>query len=202
MPLRFASRIAIAVAVAATVGVSLEAPAAADPTPWFSLGGGYGIQRNGDARSNDGAGVVTAAIGVGTAASQPLVLGGLFRTTGYVGLGVDLGVALRLATRGFCIGDWGVAVDLGLGARIWGQGSYGNFPVQPALTFGIPYGLQIVAGADVGDVASDKPSAKGGFVALEIDLLRLTVMRMGDTTKIWPNPSPIGTVAPPSAITP
>jgi hypothetical protein len=196
--LRFASSIAVAVAL---VG-ALESPAAADPTPWFSLGGGYGIQRNGNARSNDGAGAITAAIGVGTPSSHPLVLGGLFRTTGYVGLGVDLGVGLRLATRGFCIGDWGVAVDLGLGARVWGQGSYGNFPVQPALTFGLPYGLQIVAGADVGDVASDKPSAKGGFLALEIDLLRLTVMRMGDTTKTWPNPSPIGTAAPPSAITP
>jgi hypothetical protein len=173
--------------------LAFAAPAAhADPTPWFSFGGGWGLEHNGGARLDNGAGAIDLAIGVGTAATHPFVVGGIFRTVGYTYLGTDISLAVRLAMRSFCVGDWGLALDLGVAARTWGLGNYGQYPIQPVLTGGMPFGFQVAIGADFADVANQRPTARGGFVALELDFLRLTAMRTGETTKLWPNPSPIG----------
>jgi hypothetical protein len=108
-----------------------------------------------------------------------------------IGLGTDLGVALRVATGGFARGDWGLALDAGALWRPWRGGSYGEWPLQAVLTGGCPWGVQLAAGAELWSVAGGTP-AQGFFGAIELDLLRLTLMRQGSTERWWPNPSPAG----------
>jgi hypothetical protein len=128
------------------------------------------------------------------------VIGGVFRAISYPGLrGVDMSIAARLAMQSYCVGDWGLAVDLGVGGRFWGNSQYGQFPLHGVLIGGMPYGFQVAVGADVWDVSLQNPKATGGFVALELDFLRLTSMRSGETTKFWANPAPANA---PSAPTP
>ena len=196
-PLRLRSLLPAAAALA-VIG-SVASPARAEPTSWLSLGAGYGLQRNGTARSNDSAFALDGAIGVGTPATSPIVVGGVFRALGYLGLGADMSVSLRLATQGYCVGDWGLALDLGVGGRFWGDSSYGQYPLHGVHIGGMPFGLQLSVGADGWDVSGQTPVAAGGFVAFEIDLLRLTSMRSGATTKAWSNPAPANA---PSAPTP
>lgn len=191
----FFPRPAIALAVFASVALA-SSPASAEPTSWLSLGAGYGLQRNGTTQWKDNVFALDGAIGVGTPATAPIVVGGVFRSVGYLTLGADMSLSLRVATRGYCVGDWGVAIDIGVGARLWGGGPYGEYPLTGVLTLGGPFGLQIAAGAAAFDIAGETPAAAGGFVAFEIDLLRLTSMRTGSTTKLWSNPAPAN--APPS----
>jgi hypothetical protein len=169
----------------------ITAPARADVTSWLALGGGYGLARNGVASSIDSAGTFSGSIGVGTSPRSALVVGGMFRSVTYVGFGTDIGLGARLATRGFARGDWGFAFDLGLGYRYWGSGNYGQFPVQPVATLGAPWGLQLGVGANVFSL-DGATQAVGGFAVLEIDLLRLTLMRQGSTDSAWHNPLPAG----------
>jgi hypothetical protein len=165
--------------------------ARADVTSWLALGGGYGLARNGVASSVDGAGAFSASIGVGTSPHSSLVFGGMFRSMTFVGLGTDISLGARMATGGFARGDWGFAIDLGLGYRYWRGGDYGQFPVQPIVTLGAPWGVQLAVGANVFDIAGGT-QAVGGFAVLEIDLLRLTLMRQGSTDSAWRNPLPAG----------
>ena len=65
-------------------------------------------------------------VGVGTPATHPFIVGGVFRAVGYSGFGADMNVSLRLAMQSYCVGDWGVALDLGVGGRFWGGGHYGQ----------------------------------------------------------------------------
>jgi hypothetical protein len=105
-------------------------------------------------------------------------------------LGTDAGAALRLSTGGFARGSWGVALDAGAAYRTWGGGSYGRWPLQAALTVGVPWGFQVTGGGQLWSIDQGK-SAQGFFAALELDLLRLTVMRqVGE--QWWPNPIPAG----------
>ena len=60
---------------------------------------------------------------------------------------------------------------------------------------GGPWGLQLGIGADFFNIDSG-PAARGAVALLEIDLLRLTVMRQGATDRWWENPSPAGGRAP------
>jgi hypothetical protein len=166
-------------------------PARADVTSWFALGGGYGLERNALLRSADSAGSFSASFGVGSSPRGSFVLGGVFRSVTYFGLGTDISLSARLATRGFAQGDWGFAFDLGPGYRGWRGSDYGEFPLQGVITFGVPWGVQLAVGADVWNL-SNTPNALGGFAVLEIDLLRLTLMRQGSTDAAWKNPSPAG----------
>jgi hypothetical protein len=68
---------------------------------------------------------------------------------------------------------------------------YGDSPLQGVLTFGSPWGLQLAVGAEVWSLDGGV-SAQGVFAALEIDLLRLTLMRQGASERWWPNPNPAG----------
>ena len=56
---------------------------------------------------------------------------------------------------------------------------------------GGPWGLQVGVGADVWNIGGE-PYARGAVALLELDLLRLTVMRQGATDRWWENPSPAG----------
>jgi hypothetical protein len=112
-----------------------------------------------------------------------------------VGLGTDVGLALRGASGGFARGDWGFALDVGAAFRSWGGGSYGDWPLQAVLTGGTPWGFELAVGAEFANLERGRAS-EGMFVALELDFLRLSVMRQGSSLSWWPNPSPAGGAAP------
>jgi len=158
---------------------------------WLSIGGGATAQLQQGAATRDYAGAFTYSFGVGSSPLAPFVVGVIYRGTTMVGLGTDLGAALRLATGGFARGNWGLALDAGVLWRTWGSGTYGDSPLQGVLTFGSPWGLQIAAGTQLWTL-DNGVSAQGFFAALEVDLLRLTVMRRGPTERWWPNPNPAG----------
>jgi hypothetical protein len=169
-----------------------SSPARADVSSWFSAGGGYGVQR-GEARGAfDRATALTFSIGVGTTPASSIVVGGLLRSTTYFTLGTDLALSARVATGGFVRGQWGLAFDVGPGWRTWTDASnYGRFPLHAMVVGGAPWGLQLGVGGDFLNLEGS-PSARGLVAVLEVDLLRLTVMRQGSTDRYWENPSPAG----------
>ncbi len=175
----------------ASAALLASSPARADLSSWLSFGGGGGFERNAAASSADGAGVFTAAIGVGTNPRKDFVVGGIFRSTTYVGLGTDIGIGPRFASGGFARGQWGAALDIGILARTWRDGDYGNFPLQGVFLIGAPWGFQAGLGVQGFSVDGEKQTF-GGFAVLEIDILRLTVMRQGKTDLTWWNASPAG----------
>jgi hypothetical protein len=120
-------------------------------------------------------------LGLGTPPSSMVVVGALGRTTTYFGRGTDLALAARAATGGFARGQFGIALDAGAFKRWWGTESEGPLA---SVHFGAPYGLQLSFNASMG---SDEHRTYG--VLLGIDLLRLTVYRLGGT-QWWPNPRP------------
>jgi hypothetical protein len=180
------------VSLAAFAALACLAPgdARADVTSWLAVGGGY----SGQARhrgSFDTAGALSYSIGVGSSPTGALVFGGLIRGTTMFGLGTDFGPMFRAATGGFARGEWGAAIDLGALWRTWGDDAYGTWPLQGVLTVGAPWGLQLALGAQAASASGQTPS-QGFFATLELDLLRLTVMRQGPSERWWPNPAPAG----------
>lgn len=166
-----------------------SADARADVSSWLSLGGGYAGQLSQGASGADTAGTFTYTVGVGSSPKNPLVFGGVYRGATYFGLGTDIGPALRIASGSYARGDWGLALDGGVVWRTFG--SYGWFPLQGVLTAGSPWGFQVAVGVQGSNLGVGSP-AEGLFVALEIDLLRLTVTRQGSSERWWPNPNPAG----------
>jgi hypothetical protein len=158
---------------------------------WLAVGGGYALQRDRHAGENRFATTLTYSMGVGTSPLKPFVIGGLVRGTTFLGLGTDLGVGLRATTGGFARGDWGAAIEADALWRPWRDGDFGMWPLQAALTLGSPWGFQVSLGADFASVSGQR-SAVGGFAVLELDLLRLTVMRQGGSERWWYNPVPAG----------
>ena len=187
--LAFACGAVVACAAACTLHAS---DAHAEPSAWFTGGGGYGVQRSESREVYDRATALSFSVGVGTSPLGNLVVGGLVRTTTYFTLGTDLNLSARIATGGFARGQWGLAFDFGPGWRGWGKGAdYGRFPLHAMVVGGGPWGLQLGVGADIWNIGG-APFARGGVALLEIDLLRLTVMRQGATDRWWENPSPAG----------
>jgi hypothetical protein len=176
-------------ALAATLAAAPDARA--DLSSWLSVGGGATAQLAQGASSRDVAGTFTYAFGVGSSPLKPFVVGLMYRGVTMFGLGTDLGAAVRVATGGFARGNWGLALDAGVVWRTWGSGSYGDSPLQGVVTFGSPWGLQLTAGAQVWSLDGGV-SAQGFFAALEVDLLRLTLMRQGPSERWLPNPNPAG----------
>jgi hypothetical protein len=166
-------------------------PASAEPSSWLSFGGGYGMKRSESRDFYDRAPAMSLALGVGSTPVAPVVVGGILRSTTYFSLGTDLGVSARIATGGFARGQWGVALDLGPGWRTWGGGDYGKFPLNGLFVLGAPWGVQLGLGGDLWNLVGE-PYARGAVALLEIDLLRLTVMRQGATDRWWENPAPAG----------
>jgi hypothetical protein len=189
-----------ALSLAAGIGCMLHASAAAaDVTSWLSAGGGYGLQHDDGSKRYAQAGAASFAIGVGSDPTRRLVVGGVLRSTTYFTLGTDIGVAARFATGGFARGQWGLAAEVGPTLRTFGSGEYGRWPISAKLIGGAPWGLQLAIGGDVARIAGEDAQARGVVAVLELDLLRLTVMRHGATDRWWPNPSPAGgKLTPPS----
>jgi hypothetical protein len=180
--------------VLATLAVALLAShdARADVSSWMALGGGATAQVAQGSTTPDAASAFTWSIGVGTSPRASWVVGVMYRGATYFGLGTDVGLpSLRLATGGFARGDWGLALDAGTLYRTWGNGAFSRWPIQEVLTVGSPWGFQLAVAGQEWDI-SGAPSAQGVYVALELDLLRLTVTRQGSSDRWWPNPNPAG----------
>ena len=186
--------LAITLGLGAAAAVVGGAPriAHADVSSWFTGGGGYGVARSESRGEYDRATAHSFSIGVGTTPTSSVVVGGLLRTTTYFTLGTDLDLSARVATGGFARGQWGLAFDLGPGWRSWARRSdYGGFPLHAMIVGGAPWGLQLGIGANLLNLDGGT-SSRGAIALLEIDLLRLTVMRQGSTDRWWENPSPAG----------
>lgn len=175
----------------AAATVTAASSAAADVSSWLAIGGGYTLQHNAVASQTDRATALGFSLGVGSTPRAPIVVGGVIRTLTFFTLGTDLSLSARVASGGFARGQWGLAVDVGAVGRWWKEGDYGRYPLQGVVTLGAPWGLQVAMGAQFWNIDGD-PQARGGFAALEIDLLRLTVMRHGATDRLWYNASPAG----------
>lgn len=178
------------VLVAASLALPLLAARAAlaQPTAWTALGGGAMAWKQGNPAADENAvpdyrvdGTFTVEAGVGTPDRYPVIVGGLFRITPLLsaGTGADLAWLARVCTRGFQVGGFGLAADVGVYARTWGTPSQG---FAGSLSLGAPLGLTLSAHAMVG---SDDLLAFGGSVSL--DLLRLTLYRE-TLLEWWPNP--------------
>ncbi len=185
----------LAVPLALALGVITSgAPrtARAEPSAWFSGGGGFALQRNG---ALDGAlesrPAMSFAFGVGTSPAARYTVGAGLRMSTLFGQGTDLAIAPRVSTGGFARGDFGVAVDFGVALRTYKDGAYGRVPLQLVVLLGVPFGFQVGVAAQT--FSLDGAGQTGGLMAvLELDLLRLTVLRQGSSTRFWENPSPLG----------
>lgn len=184
--------LAIAIGLALGVCTLHASDAHADVTSWLSGGGGYSLQHKDSTDVYDRATAVSFAIGVGSTPVNSIVVGGLVRSTTFLTLGTDFDLSARVATGGFARGQWGLAFDVGPGWRSWGHAAtYGRFPLHAMIVAGGPWGMQLGVGGDFWNIGGG-PSARGAVALLEIDLLRLTVMRQGATDRWWENPSPAG----------
>jgi hypothetical protein len=154
--------------------------ARADVTSWFYAGGGVASSAM-SGYSTAHPGTIALETGLGTPPDAAVVVGGLFKTLGYFGEGIDLGLTARVASGGFVRGGFGLALDLGGYERLWRQGSSGFLG---SLVIGVPYGFQIAATTEIG---AENVRVYGATVG--IDFLRLTVYRTA-AQNYWPNPFP------------
>ena len=171
---RFASVLGALAALAAT------GQARADVSSWAYVGGGMSSlkQQNLELKVDPTLAIET---GIGTAPRHPLVVGGMFKLQALFGNGADLGISLRLATRSFVTGNFGLALDAGPYQRFWGEGSTGG---QASLVLGAPWGITLSLGGGMGSNDARQFSA-----TLRVDFARLTVYRLAGEN--WfPNPHP------------
>ncbi len=161
-------------------GAAVSSNAHADVSSWAYVGGGASaFEQQGLELKLDP--TLAIEVGMGTSPARPLVLGGMFKLQTLFGDGTDLGLALRLATRSFVTGDFGLAVDAGPYRRFWGEGSTGG---QAALVLGAPWGITLSVGGGIGS-----NDARQFGATLGLDFARLTVYRLAGES--WfPNPRP------------
>jgi hypothetical protein len=163
------------------IGVLLHSGAAsADVSSWVYVGSGAAsVEQRGLSRRTDPTLAIEA--GMGSTPAKPLVVGGMFKVLTLFGDGADLGLSLRLATRGFVTGKFGLALDAGPYRRFWGEGSTGG---QAALVLGAPWGITLSVGGGLGSNEAQQIGA-----TLGLDFARLTVFRLSGEN--WfPNPHP------------
>lgn len=170
----------IVAATLALLAVVATRNAQADVSSWFFVGNGP-TWLSQQKKSYELKPSMQIDFGVGTPVSKPVVIGGLVRATPYYGKGTDLALAARIATQGFAVGDWGVAIDAGAFKRWWHTESAGWLT---SLQLGAPYGITLSVNASFG---SEDNRTYGAI--LGVDLLRLTVYRLGGQ-KWWYNPRP------------
>jgi len=177
-----AHRVRVAAALAAAFVVTTGSPSArADVSSWFFLGAGPTWLRHSGHAEQDW--TVRADTGLGSSPSHPIIIGGLGRLDAHVGHGADLGLLARIATRGFVLGGWGAALDLGGYQRWWTPRSTGG---QASLVLGAPWGLTLGVNGGMGT-----GDASHWGASLGIDFARLTVYRTSGESW-WMNPFPPG----------
>jgi len=156
------------------------APARADVASWLFVGGGPSVL---DRPSADRtvAGSLQLDTGLGTSPSRLLAVGGLLRMHTRFGDGSDFGLLVRTATRGYSLGDFGAAIDLGGYLRTWGDQKPG---LGGTLSLGAPWGITLNLDAGLG------PNDVRTYAAvLGLDLARFTIYR-STGTGWWSNPFP------------
>jgi hypothetical protein len=165
---------------AACASITVAGRARADVSSWAYVGSGVSsLQQDGLSRRT--APTLQIETGMGTPPTGRLVVGGMFKLSALFGEGADLGLGLRLATRGFVTGRFGLALDAGPYRRFWGEGSTGG---QAALVLGAPWGITLSVGGGVGTNDARQLGA-----TLGVDFARLTVYRLSGEN--WfPNPRP------------
>jgi hypothetical protein len=170
----------IAALLGFVTALGVTAHARADVSSWAYVGSGpTSFEQDGFEMKL--APTLAIETGIGSAPSRPLVLGGLFKLQTLFGDGTDLGLALRVATRSFVTGDFGLAIDAGPYRRFWGEGSTGG---QAAVVLGAPWGITLSVGAGLGSNGARQIGA-----TLGLDFARLTVYRLAGEN--WfPNPRP------------
>jgi hypothetical protein len=158
----------------------LSAPARADVSSWISAAAGATMLEYAAGRST--APTLELKTGLGTPPlGDFLAIGGLFQLQTHFGKGTDLGLLARFATRGYVMGDFGLALDLGGYQRFFAARSRGGLG---SLVLGAPWGLFLSAGGGLG---TEKERHYG--LVLGIDFARLTVYRDVGTS-YFPNPYP------------
>jgi hypothetical protein len=153
--------------------------AEADVSSWLFLGTGpVWLSHSGD---RDREWALQLDTGMGSSPREPIIIGGLARLYVPAGSGADVGLLVRTATRGFVLGDWGAAVDLGGYQRWWSPESTGG---QGSVVLGAPWGLTLSVSGGIGTNESEHWGA-----CLGVDLARLTVYRSTGESW-WSNPFP------------
>jgi hypothetical protein len=159
----------LALAGACFAAVSLGAAhARADVSSWVYAGYGPSTVDDGDGYETQH--FLELETGLGTPASDPFIIGGIFKFGTHFGRGTDLGLALRGATQGFQLGGFGFAVDLGAYERFWEVGSFGG---QGSLVLGAPWGITMSLSGGIGT-----NDARHASLTFGIDFARLTVYRL------------------------
>jgi hypothetical protein len=157
-----------------------SSPARADVSSWVSVAAGATMLEDRIGRST--APTLELKTGIGTPPlGDFLAMGGLFQLQTHFGNGIDLGLVARFATKGYVLGDFGIALDLGGYQRFFGEHSRGGLG---ALVLGAPWGLFLSAGGGLGT-----DDERHGGLVLGIDFARLTVYRDVGTSH-FPNPHP------------
>src|SRR5690242_15463475 len=99
-------KLTLSLGLAATA-TALSGQARADVSSWAFMGSGATqLQQRSFEKKLDP--TILVETGLGTPPTSALVLGGMFKLHGYLGDGADLGLSLRLATRGFVTGGFGL----------------------------------------------------------------------------------------------
>lgn len=155
----------------------LATEAQADSASWMLVAGGAAQldQANG---AQLRPGLLQLDLGMGTSPVNPIVFGGLLRNSTYFGDGTDLALLSRAATRGFALGEYGLALDVGVAQRWWGPSSTA---LAVSLDGGAPWGLTLGVN---GSVARD--SVRTFSLVLGIDWARFTAHRRSGSTW-WPS---------------
>ncbi len=171
----------IAAALAVALPSALPSVARAEPSAWVSVNGGAaGLQQTGG--DFHFRGMMSFDAGLGSSPANKFIIGGIFRVSPMIEEGTDLSLSLRGATRGFQVGDFGIAVDVGPYLRTWGVGSLPSFGFVGGVVAGGPVGLQLSVFGHYG-----MEESAGVNFTFGIDLLRLTVFRES-FLQYWPNP--------------
>ena len=143
--------------------------AGADVSSWMFVGAGPASVDDGDSGGWETDPLLAIETGLGTPATSPLVFGGMFKMGTLFSRGTDLGLCLRTATKGYVLGGWGAALDLGGYQRFWETGSTGGLG---SLVLGAPWGITLGVSGGIGTNDARHVSA-----VLGIDFARLTVYR-------------------------
>ncbi len=161
--------------------VLLAAPSAhAEVTAWVAASGGTTFLTTNESEVRV-RGSMAFDGGIGSSPADDYIVGSFFRVAPIVAEGTDMMFFLRGATRGFQVGDFGLAVDLGGFVRVFDPALPGGGFIGEVVV-GAPLGLQLALSGHAGTEKS-----YGGSAVLGLDFLRLTIYRQS-LTEWWPNP--------------